>query len=70
MTNMKTQKYPFAKDSIFDGAGKVSQVVIDFSDYELLLEAMEDEALSLAMMEVKDEISLDIETALAELESE
>lgn len=70
MRNMKTQKYPFAKDLIFDGEGKVSQVVIDFSDYELLLEAMEDEALSLAMMEVKDEISLDIETALAELESQ
>ena len=67
---MKTQEYPFAKELIFDGAGKISQVVLDFNDYELLLEAMEDEALSRAMMEVKDEISLNMETALAELERE
>ena len=67
---MKTQEYPFAKELIFDGAGKISQVVLDFNNYELLLEAMEDEGLSRAMMEVKDEISLDIETALAELERE
>ncbi len=67
---MKTQEYPFAKELIFDGAGKISQVIIDFSDYELLLEAMEDEALSRAMMEAKDETSLDLETALAELERE
>ncbi|MDY6802666.1 MAG: hypothetical protein SXA11_02515 [Cyanobacteriota bacterium] len=67
---MKTKEYPFAKEFIFDGAGKISQVVLDFSDYQLLLEAMEDEALSRAMMEVKDETSLDIETALAELERE
>ncbi len=65
---MKTQEYPFAKELIFDDAGKISQVTIDFSDYELLLEAMEDEGLSRAMMEAKDETSLDMETALAELE--
>lgn len=68
--NMKTQEYPFAKKLIFDGTGKISQVILDFSDYQLLLDAMEDEALSRAMIEVKDEISLDMETALAELECE
>ena len=44
---MKTKEYPFAKEFIFDGAGKISQVVLDFSDDRLLLEAMEDEALRL-----------------------
>lgn len=67
---MKIKEYPFAKELIFDGTGNISQVILDFSDYEILLEAMEDEGLSRAMMEVKDEISLDMETALAELERE
>jgi hypothetical protein len=37
---MKAEEYPFAKKLITDAEGKISQVVIDFSDYQRLLEAI------------------------------
>lgn len=67
---MKAEEYPFAKELITDAEGKISQVVIDFNDYQRLLEAIEDEGLALAMMEVKEEIPLSLDDALAELDKE
>lgn len=64
------QEYPFAKELIADTEGHVRKVVIDFSDYQRLLELIEDEGLTLAMMEVKDETPLSIDEALKELEQE
>ena len=67
---MKAKDYPFVKELIIDTEGTIRKVVIDFSDYQRLLEAIEDEGLLLAMMEVKDEIPLNLPEALAELENE
>ncbi|MFB2923022.1 hypothetical protein [Aerosakkonema funiforme] len=67
---MKAKDYPFVKELIIDIQGTIQKVVINFSDYQRLLEAMEDEGLVLAMMEVKDETPLNLDEALAELEKE
>ncbi|MFB2968381.1 hypothetical protein ACE1CD_05375 [Aerosakkonema sp. BLCC-F183] len=67
---MKAEDYPFVKELIIDIEGTIQKVVINFSDYQRLLEAMEDEGLVLAMMEVKDETPLNLDEALAELEKE
>jgi RelB Antitoxin alpha helical domain len=69
-TQMKAEDYPFVKELIIDNKGTIQKVVINFSDYQRLLEAMEDEGLVLAMMEVKDETPLNLDEALAELEKE
>lgn len=58
----------FAKELIVDTSGHIRKVVIDINDYQRLLEAIEDEGLTLAMMEAKDEIPLSLDEALAELE--
>ncbi|HAX78989.1 MAG TPA: hypothetical protein DCY88_24995 [Cyanobacteria bacterium UBA11372] len=67
---MKAEDYPFVKELIIDTKGTIQKVVINFSDYQRLLEAMEDEGLVLAMKEVKDETPLNLDEALAELEKE
>ena len=69
-TYMKAEDYPFVKELIIDTKGTIQKVVINFSDYQRLLEAMEDEGLVLAMKEVKDETPLNLDEALAELEKE
>ncbi|MEG3844081.1 hypothetical protein [Microcoleus sp. herbarium14] len=67
---MKIEDYPLAKELIFDAEGNISQVILDYTDYQYFLEAMEDRGLLLAMHEVKDEKPLNLEQALAELETE
>ena len=67
---MKTDKYPFAQKLITDTEGNIRKVVIDFHDYQRLLEAIEDEGLILPMKEVQDETPLSLNEALAELEKE
>lgn len=46
---MKANKYPFAQELITDTEGNIRKVIIDFDDYQRLLEAIEDEGLILAM---------------------
>lgn len=65
---MKAEDYPFVKELIVDTKGTIQKVAIDFSDYQHLLEAIEDEGLLRAMNEVKDETPLTLNEALAELE--
>lgn len=67
---MKANKYPFAQELITDTEGNIRKVVINFDDYQRLLEAIEDEGLILAMKEVQDETPLNLNEALAELEKE
>ena len=67
---MNVKEYPFAQELVTNTQGDVLKVIIDFHDYERILEAIEDEGLYKAMMEVKDEIPLSLEEALAELEKE
>lgn len=67
-TTMNAEDYPFVKELITDTEGTIRKVVIDFSDYQRLVEAIEDEGLVRAMMEVKEETPLNLDEALAELE--
>ncbi len=64
---MNAQDYPFAQELITDTQGHILKVVINFQDYERIIEAIEDEGLYRAMIEVKDETPLSFEQALAEL---
>jgi hypothetical protein len=65
---MKAEDYSFAKELIIDTQGHISKVVIDFSDYQRLLEAIEDEGLALAMKEAASEMPLSLAEALTKLE--
>jgi hypothetical protein len=65
---MNAQDYPFAQELITDTQGQILKVIINFKDYEGIIETIEDEGLYRAMMEVKDETHLSVEEALAELE--
>ena len=67
---MKIEDYPLAKELIFDAEGNISQVILDYADYQYFLEAIEDRGLLLAMREVKNETPLNLQQALAELEAE
>lgn len=67
---MKIEDYPLAKELIFDAEGNISQVILDYADYQYFLEAIEDRGLLLAMREVKNETPLNLQQALAELETE
>lgn len=69
-TQMKAEDYPFAKELIIDTQGHISKVVIDFSDYQRLIEAIEDEGLTLAMRQAASETPLTLDEALAELEKQ
>ncbi|QSJ18397.1 hypothetical protein JYQ62_06350 [Nostoc sp. UHCC 0702] len=67
---MKADKYPFAQELITDTEGNIRKVVIDFNDYQRLLELIEDEGLTLAIKEIQHETPLNFDEALAELEKE
>ncbi|KAM3096818.1 hypothetical protein ACKFKF_21655 [Phormidesmis sp. 146-12] len=60
--------YPFAQEFITDASGKVCKVIIDVADYQKLLNALEDEWLYRAIMEVRDEAPMSLAEALDELE--
>lgn len=64
---LKSEEYPFAQELITDTKGRVFKVVIDVGDYRRILEALEDEGLHRAMLEVQDEVPLTREEALREL---
>ncbi|MBV6621769.1 MAG: hypothetical protein KI793_02255 [Rivularia sp. (in: Bacteria)] len=67
---MQADKYPFAKEFITDAEGNIRKVVIDFTDYKRMVEAIEDKALIMAMKEVEGQTPLSLNEALAELEKE
>ncbi|MGK7884714.1 MAG: hypothetical protein AB4057_08830 [Crocosphaera sp.] len=67
---MNVKDYPFAQDLIIDNQGEIQQVIINFEDYQEMIEAYEDTQLYRAMIDVKDETPLSLEEALIELEKE
>ena len=67
---MNIKDYPFAQDLITDNQGQIQQVIINFEDYQQMIEAYEDTGLYRAMIDVKDETPLSLEEALIELEKE
>lgn len=62
--------YPFAQELITDTQGNIRQVVLNFEDYQQLLEKLEDEALYQAMKTTLNEISMNRDEALKALEEE
>ncbi|MDJ0658334.1 MAG: hypothetical protein QNJ42_02475 [Crocosphaera sp.] len=67
---MNVQDYPFAQELITNDQGQIQQVIINFEDYQQMIEAYEDTGLYRAMIDVKDETPLSLEEALIELEQE
>ncbi len=67
---MNIKDYPFAQDLITDNQGQIQQVIINFEDYQQIIETYEDTGLYCAMIDVKDETPLTLEEALIELEKE
>ena len=51
-----TNNYPFAQELITDTQGNISKVIINFEDYQHLLELLEDQALYEAMKITEDEM--------------
>ncbi len=67
---MNSQDYPFAQDLITDDQGQIQKVIINFQDYQKMLEIYEDASLYRAMLETREEIPLSHQEALAQLEKE
>jgi uncharacterized protein (DUF1330 family) len=67
---MKPSRYPFAQELITDTQGNIRKVVINFEDYQHLLEVLEDEALYQAMKTTTNEIPMNRDEALKALEEE
>ncbi len=67
---MNTKDYPFAQELITDIDGNIRQVILDFNDYQNIIERLEDEGLYQAMLITKNEQPLSLESALEELEKE
>jgi hypothetical protein len=62
--------FPFAQELITDTTGQIRKVILDFDQYQRLIEALENEGLYHAMMETQHEKPLSKDEALALLEEE
>lgn len=67
---MNIKDYPLAQELILDDQGNIQQIILNFEDYQQIIEAYEDTGLYRAMIDVKDETPLSLEEALIELEKE
>ena len=67
---MNIKDYPLAQELIIDNQGHIQQVILNFEDYQQMIETYEDEGLYRALIAVKDETPLSLEEALIELEKE
>ncbi len=67
---MTNSNYPFAQELITDTQGNIRQVILNFEDYQHLLESLEDEALYQAMKTTISETPMSREEALKVLEEE
>jgi hypothetical protein len=65
---MQAEEYPFVQELVTDTKGQVRKVVLQFEDYQKLLEAIEDEGLYRAMQETIGEKPLTLAEALKEME--
>lgn len=65
---MKAEEYPFVQELITNKQGQVLKVVLEFQEYQRLLDAIEDEGLYRAMQATSGETPLKINEALEELE--
>ena len=61
-----SNNYPFAWELITDTQGNICKVIINFDDYQHLLELLEDQALYQAMKITENEIPMTREEAMTE----
>lgn len=62
--------YPFAEEFVIDKEGNIIKVILNFQDYQNLIDNWEDQALYQAMLQTKNEQPLSLNLALEELEKE
>lgn len=62
--------YPFAQEFVTDKQGNIIKVILNFQDYQNLIDNWEDQALYQAMLQTKNEQPLSLDLALEELEKE
>lgn len=62
--------YPFAQEFVTDKEGNIIKVILNFQDYQNLIDNWEDQALYQAMLQTKNEQPLSLDLALEELEKE
>lgn len=67
---MNVKDYPFAQQLITDSQGQIVKVIINYQDYERIIETIENEGLYRAMTEVKKETPLTLEEVLTELDKQ
>jgi hypothetical protein len=67
---MTNNNYPFAQELITDTQGNIRKVILNFEDYQHLLESSEDEALYRAMKTTVNETPMSREEVLKALEEE
>jgi len=67
---MNIKDYPLAQELIIDNQGHIQQVIVNFEDYQQMIETYEDTELYSAMIAVKNETPLSLGEALIELEKE
>lgn len=67
---MKLEAYPFAQELIVDSQGRVIKVILDFEDYQYLLELIEEQGLYNAILEAKNNTPLNRQKALEALEKD
>lgn len=68
--SLSSEDYPFVQEFITDNTGQIQKVVLSLSDYQHLLNALEDEDLYQAMQPVRHETPLSREAALKALEGD
>jgi hypothetical protein len=67
--SLSSEDYPFVQEFVTDNTGQIQKVVLSLSDYQHLLNALEDEDLYQAMQAVRHETPLSREAALRALGS-
>jgi len=67
---MERKDYPLVKEFITDSSGNICKIILDFKDYQKIVDVLEDQALYQAMLETESEQPLSLETALEELEKD
>lgn len=68
--SLSAEDYPFVQEFVMDNTGQIQKVVLNLSDYQHLLDLLEDEWLHQAMKAVRHETPLNREDALKALDGD
>lgn len=68
--SQSSEDYPFVQEFVTDNTGQIQKVVLSLSNYQRLINALEDEDLYQAMQAVRHETPLSREAALKALEDD